>query len=55
MAKNNRGTENDRRKMNRNGHAQHEHGQSVEVNHFLKSVAVKLPIFSDQFLIQIKI
>ena len=54
MAKNNRGTENDRRMMSRKGHAQHEHEQSIKMDHFSKSVAVKLPIFSDQFLIYIK-
>jgi len=51
MAKNDRGTKNDRRLIIRNGHAQHEHEQSVEMDHFSKSVAVKLPIFFDQFLL----
>jgi len=55
MAKNNRGTENDRRMMNSNGHVQHKHGkQSVEMDHFSRSVAVKLLIFFDQLLLSIK-
>jgi len=53
MTKNNWG--NDRQVMNSNGHVQHKHGkQSVGMDHFSKSVAVMLPIFSTQFLLYIK-
>jgi len=52
MVKSNRGTENDQQMMNSNGHAQHKHGkQSAEMDHFSKSVAVKLLIFFDHFLL----
>jgi len=55
MAQNNQGTENDRQMMNSNGHVQHKHGkQSVEMDHFSRSVAVKLLIFFDQLLLSIK-
>jgi len=52
MVKSNRGTKNDQQMMNSNGHAQHKHGkQSAEMDHFSKSVAVKLLIFFDYFLL----